>query len=139
MRWQETLPAKLDLILERLNVQDRVKGELVAIKMHLGGNIGYSTVHPLFVRKIVDAVKKGGGRPFVTDTLWSVLSAHTRGYSQETLGCPLIPIAGTSDNYYTAMPEDYKNIKEWKVSGEIVDAPFLIDLAHAKGHPCCAM
>jgi len=138
MRWQETLPAKLDLMLERLHLRDRVQGENVAIKMHLGGNIGYSTVHPLFVRKIVDAVKQGGGRPFVTDTLWSVLSAHTRGYSSETLGCPLIPVAGTSDQYYTAIPENYKNITAWKVAGEIADATFLIDLAHAKGHPCCA-
>ncbi|MHB0935121.1 MAG: DUF362 domain-containing protein [Armatimonadota bacterium] len=136
LRAEETLPAKLDRILERLNLRERVKGELVAIKMHLGGNIGYSTVHPVFVRKVVDAVKQGGGTPFVTDTPWAVMTAYQRGYSQETLGCPLIPAAGMADNYYKSFPEHFKNITEWKVAGEIVDASFLIDLAHAKGHPC---
>ena len=36
---KETLPAKLDLILDELKVRDRVRGERVCIKMHLGGNI----------------------------------------------------------------------------------------------------
>ena len=35
----ETLPVKLDLILEKLHLRERVKNELVAIKMHLGNNI----------------------------------------------------------------------------------------------------
>ncbi len=47
---KETLPAKLDMILDRLHLRDRVKGETVAIKMHTGNNIGYSTIHPVFVR-----------------------------------------------------------------------------------------
>ena len=50
---RETLPAKLDLILEQLQLRQRVRGERVAIKMHLGGNVGYSMVHPVFVRRIV--------------------------------------------------------------------------------------
>lgn len=134
----ETLPAKLDRILDRLALRDRVKGETVAIKMHLGGGIGYTTVHPVFVRKVVDAVKDGGGTPFCTDTPWAVMTAHTRGYSQETLGCPLLPSAGLNDNYFRVTHEPYKNIAEWKTAGEIADASFLVDFAHAKGHPCCA-
>jgi len=134
----ETLPAKLDRIIERLALKDRVKGETVAIKMHLGGGIGYTTVHPVFVRKIVEAVKAGGGTPFCTDTPWAVLTAYQRGYTQETLGCALLPTAGLNDQYYKVTQEPYKNIKEWKTAGEIADATFLIDLAHAKGHPCCA-
>jgi hypothetical protein len=39
----ETLPAKLDLILDELHLRDRVKGENVAIKLHVGSNIVYST------------------------------------------------------------------------------------------------
>ena len=56
---KETLPAKLALILDLLHLRDRVKDETVAIKMHTGNNIGYSTVHPVFVRKVVQAVKDG--------------------------------------------------------------------------------
>jgi uncharacterized Fe-S center protein len=36
---KETLPAKLDLILEHLRVRERVKDETVAIKTHVGNNI----------------------------------------------------------------------------------------------------
>lgn len=75
---KETLPAKLDLILERLHLRERVKGEMVAIKMHTGNNIGYSTVHPVFVRKVVQAIKDGGGKPFVTDVSWDAEGAEQR-------------------------------------------------------------
>ena len=55
VRWEakETLPAKLNLIIEKLAIRDRVKGETVAIKMHTGNNLSYSTIHPVFVRKVV--------------------------------------------------------------------------------------
>jgi len=138
-RWEgkETLPAKLDLILERLHVRERIKGESVAIKMHLGGDIGYSTVHPVFVRKVVQVVKDGGGRPFVTDTEGDVLSAATRGYTQEVLGCPIYPAAGRGEKYVYPHRRLYKNIETWLVAGAIQDASFLINLSHIKGHPTC--
>ncbi len=134
----ETLPAKLDLILDQLHVRDRVKDETVAIKMHTGNNIGYSTVHPVFVRKVVQAVKDGGGKPFVADVNWDVRGAEERGYSTETLGCPVYPAAGPDDKYCYAHTQPYKNIREWKVAGMIQDATFLINLSHVKGHPSCS-
>jgi len=134
---KETLPAKLDLILERLHIRERVKDETVVIKMHTGNNIGYSTVHPVFVRKIVQAVKEGGGKPFVADVNWDVRGAEGRGYASETLGCPVYPAAGPDDKYYYAHEHPYKNIQTWKVAGMIEDATFLINLAHTKGHPSC--
>jgi uncharacterized Fe-S center protein len=135
--WRETLPAKLDLILERLALRGRVKGESVAIKMHVGGNIGYSVVHPVFVRKVVQAVKDGGGQPFVVDVGWNVSSAVERGYTYEVLGCPVLPSAGIKDGYAYEHSYAYKGIKTWKVAGLIEDATFLINFSHAKGHPAC--
>jgi uncharacterized Fe-S center protein len=44
---KETLPAKLDLILNELHLRDRVDKETVAIKMHTGNNMVYSTIHPV--------------------------------------------------------------------------------------------
>ena len=98
----ETLPAKLDLIIDQLQLRDRVKDELVVLKMHTGSNIGYSTVHPVFVRKVVNAIKEGGGQAVIADIDWDVNGAHTRGYTAETLGCPVYPISGPSDKYYYA-------------------------------------
>jgi len=133
----ETLPIKLDLVLERLEIRNRVKDESVCIKMHLGGHVGYSTVHPVFVRRVVQAVKDGGGNPFVCDTPGSVLSAHTRGYTQETVGCPIISVSGPEEKHFYTFKKEYKGLSEWKMAGVIHDATFLIDLAHAKGHPTC--
>jgi uncharacterized Fe-S center protein len=134
---EETLPAKLDLILERLHLRDRVKGESVAIKMHTGNNIITSTIHPVFVRKVVKAVQEGGGKPFVVDINWDAAGAEERGYSSETLGCPVYPAAGPDDKYAYTHKRKFKNLEEWKVAGTIQDATFLIDLAHIKGHPAC--
>ncbi len=135
---KETLPAKLDLILDQLHLRDRVKDETVAIKMHTGNNIVYSTVHPVFVRKVVQAIKDGGGKPFVADVTWDARGAEQRGYSQEVIGCQVYPAAGPDDKYFYSHRRPYKNVQEWRVAGMIEDATFLVDLAHVKGHPTCA-
>lgn len=134
---KETLPAKLDLILDRLNLRDRVKGETVAIKMHVGNNLSYSTIHPVFVRKVVQAIKDGGGKPFIADVNWDVEGAETRGYTHEVLGCPVIPAAGPDEKYFYSFERPYKNLTTWKMAGMIHDASFLVNFAHVKGHPSC--
>jgi len=133
----ETLPAKLDLILEKLNLRDRVKDELVAVKIHLGNNISYSTLHPVFVRKVVQTIKDGGGEPFITDVDWDVLNHERRGYTNESLGCPIYPAAGIHEKYFYTHHHPFKNIQDWKVAGMIEDATFLVDFSHVKGHPSC--
>ncbi len=133
----ETLPAKLDLILERLNLRGRVKGETVAIKVHLGHTLGYSVIHPVFLRRVVQVVKEGGGRPFVTDLAGDALSAAERGYSSETLDCPVYPAGGPDEKYVYPHAHPFKNIQTWYLAGMIQDASFLVNFAHVKGHPAC--
>lgn len=135
---KETLPAKLDLILEHLCLRERVRDETVAIKMHTGDDICYSTVHPVFVRRVVKAVKEGGGRPFVTDLNRDVKGAVARGYAFETIGCPVYPAAGPDEKHFYEHAHSFKSMRSWKVAGLIEDASFLINLAHAKGHPSCS-
>jgi uncharacterized Fe-S center protein len=136
---KETLPAKLDLILERLHLRDRVKEDTVAIKMHTGNNMVYSTVHPVFVRRVVQAVKDGGGKPFVVDVNWDVEGAEMRGYSLETLGCPVYHAAGPDEKYFYEHERPFKQMRTWKVAGMVQDATFLINFAHIKGHPSNAL
>ena len=134
---KETLPAKLDLILNELHLRDRVNKETVVIKMHTGNNMIYSTIHPVFVRRVVQAVKDGGGKPFVVDVNWDTEGAEKRGYSNEVIGCPVYPAAGPDEKYFYEHERSYKNIKSWKVSGLIQDSSFMINFAHVKGHPSC--
>lgn len=132
---KETLPAKLDLILDQLNLRDRVKDKTVAVKMHLGLGVGYSVIHPLFVRKVVTAIKEGGGKPFVTDLPGCVNGAEARGYTAETVGCRIYPSTGMGDNDFVAYPYEFRSVTEFRVGQAIHDADFLVDLAHVKGHP----
>lgn len=135
---KETLPAKLDMILEQLNLRERVKDETVVIKMHTGNNIVYSTVHPVFVRKVVEAIKDGGGKPFVADVNWDARGAEKRGYTHDVIGCNVYPVAGPDEKYFYTHHRPYKNIQDWHMAGMIQDATFLVDLAHVKGHPSCS-
>jgi uncharacterized protein len=134
---KETLPAKLDLILDQLHLRDRVDKETVVIKMHTGNNMVYSTIHPVFVRRVVQAIKDGGGKPFVVDVNWDADGAEKRGYASEVIGCPVYPAAGPEEKYFYEHERTYKSIKSWKISGLIQDSSFLVNFAHVKGHPSC--
>jgi uncharacterized Fe-S center protein len=134
---KETLPAKLDLILERLSIRDRVKGETVVIKMHTGSNMVYSTIHPVFVRRVVQAIKDGGGKPCVVDVSWDAEGAEQRGYASQVIGCPVFPVAGPDEKYFYEHQRPFKNLKTWKLAGLIQDSSFLVNFSHVKGHPCC--
>jgi hypothetical protein len=86
---------------------------------------------------VVQVIVDGGGKPFIADVSWDVEGAELRGYSRETLGCPVYPAAGPEDKYSYRHHRPYKNIQDWEVAGLIQDASFLVNLAHVKGHPSC--
>jgi uncharacterized Fe-S center protein len=130
--------AKFDKIVELLLDQTPIEEkDKVAIKIHLGFNDGYQTIPVFFVRRLVEAIKKRGGYPFVTDNPTAVYNAVYRGYTQETCGCPIIPIAGVKDGYITPVEVNYKGIDTLDLAGSLKDADVLIDLSHAKGHGSC--
>jgi uncharacterized Fe-S center protein len=126
--------AKVDEVVKNLDFSTIEKKDKVAIKMHLGFEDGYQTVPVFFVRRIVEAVKKTGAYPFVTDNPTSVYNAVNRGYTQETCGCPLIPIAGVKDKYVYESKVDFHGVESLDMSGVLHDADALIDLSHIKGH-----
>ena len=57
---EQTLPSKFDRLLQKCGLDSIVKGKRVLIKMHFGGNIGYTTIHPVFVRTLSKMLKKAG-------------------------------------------------------------------------------
>lgn len=133
-----TLPAKFMRVLAKYPLAEMVKGRRVALKMHLGGGLGYSTVPPLFVRLLVGVLQEAGGEVFVTDTHWAMGEATARGYTREVLGAQIVAATGVADRYFYRVPVDYRSLKEIQVAGEIHDAEVLINFAHVKGHGCCA-
>nr|MDD6335945.1 DUF362 domain-containing protein [bacterium] len=131
----ETLPHRFERMLERLPINDKLEGKSVAIKMHVGRSVGYTTIPPLFVRILVEHIKKVGGKPFVCDQ--EVDDAEARGYTQAFLGCPVVAVCGQLGKYFYTRQVDYKTFHEVDVAGHIADADFMIDLSHVKGHGAC--
>ena len=134
LRDEATLPMLLDRMLAKWNLPRRFRKKRVAIKMHLGYNVGFSTIPPLLVGRVVSAVKAAGGKPFVTDVPDAVATAKDRGYTSEVLGCPILPVAGAGDKYVYERRVNYRTLKSVHVGGEIADADGMIVLSHGKGH-----
>lgn len=137
---KDSIGAKWPRLLDRLNLGKAVSGKRTAIKMHLGGGSGFSTIHPFFVRKLVEKVRAADAKEvFVTDGPDAVLHAAERGYTAEALGCNLVPATGTVDRYYykQAVEPPFLSLDEVELAGEIVDAEAMIDFSHVKGHGDC--
>jgi len=130
-----TLPGKFERQLAASGMADKLEGRSVAIKMHVGRGIGYTTISPLFVKSLVDWVLKCGGKPFITDQ--TVAEAKIRGYSEDLLGCPVLDCCGLLDKYVYEKRVSYKTFENVDIAGYIHDAGALINLSHVKGHGAC--
>lgn len=135
-----SIGAKWTRLLDALDIAATVKGKRTCIKMHLGGGTGFTTIHPFFTRKLVEKVKAAGAKDvFITDSPGAVRHAVERGYTPETVGCPLVPLSGSSDAYFVtrAITPPFGDFKDVQIGGEVVAAEALIDFSHVKGHGAC--
>jgi uncharacterized Fe-S center protein len=138
---------KLNLLDETSRLYDEAgtfdcieKGDLVAIKLHVGelGNPYY--IQPFFVHDIVRRVIEAGGKPFLTDSNTAyqaqrhnavdhITNAFMNGFSM----APFIVADGLKG-------ENFQKVKtkgildEIEVSGAIVQADSMIVVSHCKGH-----
>lgn len=75
---------KITRLLERAGIEKVVKKNgLTAVKIHFGERGNTAFIRPLLVRPVIDAVKKAGGKPFLTDA--STLYVGTRGNAVDHL------------------------------------------------------
>ncbi|HEY3396649.1 MAG TPA: DUF362 domain-containing protein [Armatimonadota bacterium] len=131
---EATLPAKFERLLAQADFKSRFADKRVAIKMHVGGGLGYTTLHPIFVRAVVDAVKAAGGKPFLTDGSFSTDAAVARGYTPEVVGARVVGAGGEHDQYFYPRTTEVPGLPEIELCGNIVDADAMIVLSHGKGH-----
>jgi len=134
LRRNATLPFKFEKMLAAYPLEKMFSGRTVAVKIHVGGDIGYTTIHPLFLRILVAAIKKAGGKPFVTDGSGSLGGAVVRGYTEEVLGAPLVEAAGVANAYSYEKPIGYRGLETIDLCGNIVDAQAMVVMSHGKGH-----
>ncbi|MFH1970682.1 MAG: DUF362 domain-containing protein, partial [Verrucomicrobiota bacterium] len=113
-----SLPAKLERILNKVDLKRLCQGAWVPIKMHLGGGLGYTMIHPVFVNIVVKAVKTAGGKPFVVDGLFgTIATAAERGYTTETLGCPIVSAGGPYDAHIVKRKVNFPGLDEVNGNG----------------------
>jgi len=137
---ESTLPAKFARLLKSVPFKDKFEGKTIALKMHLGGDIGYTTIHPIFVSILIEELKINGADVFVTDLYrmenknFGVRNSKIRGYTEEILNAPIYPVAGVFDKYYYPKPVDFKSLKEIQIAGHVYDADGIVVFSHLKGH-----
>jgi uncharacterized Fe-S center protein len=116
------------------------RGDLVAIKLHVGelGNPNY--VQPFFVHDIISKVKEVGGKPFLTDSNTYYQAQRHNAYDHMTTAlmngfsmAPFIVADGLrSENFRTVKTRGI--LEEIEVAGAIAEADAMIVVSHDKGH-----
>ncbi len=116
------------------------KGDLVAVKLHVGelGNPYY--VQPFFVHDIIRRVKEAGGKPFLTDSNTAYKAQRSNAYDHMINAlmngfnmAPFIVADGLKgENFHLVKTKGI--IKEIEVSGTIAQADAMIVVTHCKGH-----
>ena len=122
------------------------KNELVAIKLHFGelGNTAF--IRPIFLRPVIEVLRKLGANPFLTDTntLYvgmrtnscdHIINANLNGFGYSTLQTPVIIADGLrGENTVTLPIPNGTSCKSAKLAADIVNADGLFTVSHFKGH-----
>ncbi|MDO5851928.1 MAG: DUF362 domain-containing protein [Methanobacteriaceae archaeon] len=137
---------KLQKLYNKLQFNKNIeKDDKVAIKLHFG-ELGNDTfIQPLFIRQIIDNVKKTKGKPFVTDTntlyhykrhnsVDHLETANKHGFNSSTLNAPVIIADGMEGYNYKEIKIFQKHFQKAKIARDIVDSECMIVLSHVKGH-----
>jgi uncharacterized protein len=135
---KQSLPAKFLRLIDRLPMKRVCEGAVVAVKVHVGGNLGYTTIPPIFMRLLVQKIKEAGAKSvFLTDGPGATENAVVRGYTAEVLGAPIVLAAGQNEKYVYKRKMNFKTLKELELCGNVLDADALINFSHFKGHGDC--
>ncbi|MGI6075936.1 MAG: DUF362 domain-containing protein [Pyramidobacter sp.] len=121
------------------------KGALTAVKLHFGEKGNDTYMRPIFVRAVVDEIKRCGGKPFLVDsnTLYMgsrknavdhLVTAIENGFGYEVTGAPLVIADGLKSNDFREVPVNGDFFKSVDVSSAIAEADALVVMSHFKGH-----
>ncbi len=138
-KYSDSMPGKLEKLLKEVGLPDYFeKDEWVAVKTHFGSEGAHRIVRPVFLRKVVDALKDIKARPFVTDTVRIkgidyLEVANQNGINHLSVGAPVILADGLygNDNIILKAGEI---LGEIAVAGVIYDVPAMVVCSHVKGH-----
>ncbi len=127
---------KLESLLERAGIA--VLSGIVAVKMHMGELNNRTYIKPERVKPIIEAVKRHGGMPFVTDTTtiykekrYTAMdyyeTAFAHGFLPSALGCPVLIADGLKDD---GVPVS----AHVEIARSIYESDSMLVITHATGH-----
>lgn len=122
-----------------------VEGRIVALKIHFGEPGNLATIRPNYVAKLVDLIRKRGGKPFLTDanTLYKgkranavdhIQAATENGYNPLSVGCHSLIADGLWGFDFREVEIGLKHFKTAKIASAIAEADVVVSLNHFKGH-----
>lgn len=145
--------------LEKLWYHDKVKlndwineGDIVIIKTHFGSRNQTRHLRPMYIRKIVDFIRKEGGIPWVAEGVglgWDYKNAENamangpgfmtlanrHGFNFGSMLAPIVMLDGVAGtDTYTADNEKGKYLKKIAVQMGLKFANKVLVVSHFKGH-----
>jgi len=145
-KFNNSLVDKLGQLLDKAGLETLVATkDLVAVKLHFGEQGNTAFIRPVFIRRIVEALKAKGALPFLTDanTLYAgtrsdaanhLTTAIRNGFAYAVADAPIVIADGLRGKSETAVSVNLKRFKQVYIGKEIVEADALVSVAHFKGH-----
>ncbi|UFS72599.1 DUF362 domain-containing protein [Geomonas sp. RF6] len=143
---RENLFDKIGRLMREAGIESRLaQGDLVAVKVHFGEKGNHTFVRPVFVRRVVEEIKRCAARPFLTDssTLYpgerkeavSALScAVENGFAYAVVGAPLIMCDGLRGHTARDVRINGEILEKVGIGEEILEADALVAVSHFKCH-----
>lgn len=138
-KYDDSMPGKLERLLKELGLSNYFEpSEWVAIKTHFGSEGAHRIVRPVFLRKVVDALKSIKAKPFVTDSvrikgLDYLEVANQNGINHLSVGAPVVLADGLYGNDSIIIKAG-EIISDLAVASVIYDVPAMVVCSHVKGH-----
>jgi uncharacterized protein len=143
---QKNMMGKIGELLEAVGLSRVVaERDLTAVKVHFGEMGNAAFIRPVYLRRIVGAIKAAGGVPFLTDanTLYSgsrsdaphhLTTAVQNGFAYAVVEAPLVIADGLRGKSEASVDVYGKHFESVYIAREIVEADAFISVAHFKGH-----
>ncbi len=138
-KYDESMPGKLERLLKEIGLMNYFSpDEWVAVKTHFGSEGAHRIIRPVFIRKVIDALKRIGAKPFVTDTV-RILGldylevANQNGINHLSVDAPVVLADGLQGND-NILVKAGELLGEIAVASVIYDVPAMVVCSHIKGH-----
>jgi uncharacterized Fe-S center protein len=137
---------KLDALLHRTDLKEKIREkDLVAIKLHFGEKGNTTFIRPVFLRRIVEQVKRQRGKPFLTDTntlylgsrseaVTHLATAHQHGFAYSAVDAPIVIAGGLRGSSAVNVQINKPIFKTVSIAHDLDAADALICVTHFKGH-----